>query len=151
MKRRFINEREKKSADIFLPAEDLRIEVKSGKYVYGSSVASFGSGKQIAQGKFDFCVFVPYHKYKVKEFLVFSREELTEAAEKPRRRFARFPNNACLLIRCDNLEALKKRLKPFDEEMLRIEFGLHTHPEKFVTRWDKIKSNWTKEDISCLW
>lgn len=132
---------EKKSADLYLPEENLRIEVKSGKYVYGSSVASFATGKQILREMFDFCVFVPYNKYKIKEFLIFNREELIEVAKKPRPRFARFPNNSHLLIRCDSLEDLQKRLEPYAEEMLKIEFDLHTHPEKFAERWDKIKSN----------
>ena len=32
----------------------------------------------------------------------------------------------------------KVRLKPFGEEILKIEEELHKHPEKFRDKWDKI-------------
>ena len=103
-----LNERDDKRADIYLPEEGIKVEVKSGKFVYGSSCASFGSGRQIKEGRFDFCVFTPYDENEIKEFLVFSREELAEVANRPRVKFARFPNtNPCILIRCNGYDDLK--------------------------------------------
>nr|MDO8132610.1 hypothetical protein [Candidatus Njordarchaeum guaymaensis] len=134
-----LNERDAKRADIYLPEDGIKIEVKSGKFVYGSSCASFGTGKQITEDKFDYCVFVPYRDNKIKEFLVFSRKELVEVADRPLKKFARFPKtNPCMIIRCDSYEDLKSHLESFGEEMLEIEEELHKHPEKFVDRWDRI-------------
>jgi hypothetical protein len=85
-----LNERDDKSADTYLPEEGIKVEVKSGKFVYSSSCASFGTGRQIKEAKFDYCVFVPYDENRIKEFLVFSREELAEVVDRPRVKFARF-------------------------------------------------------------
>ena len=86
-----LNRRDDKKADIYLPEENIRVEVKSGKFVYGSSCASFGKGRQIRERKFDYCVFVTYDENKIKEFLVFRREEIKEVANRRLTRFARFP------------------------------------------------------------
>ena len=135
-----LNERDNKGADIYLPEEWIKVEVKSGKFVYGSSCASFGTGRQIKEGRFDYCVFVPYDENRIKEFLVFNREELAEVADKPRAKFPRFrKTNPCLLVRCDSYGDLKSRLEPFGEAALKIEEELHKHPEKFKDRWDKIR------------
>jgi hypothetical protein len=134
-----LNERDDKAADIYLPEDRIRVEVKSGKFVDGSSCASFGMGRQIKEPRFDYCVFIPYDENKIKEFLVFSREELLEVADKPRVKFARFPKtNPCMLVRCDSYDDLKSRLQPFGEEVLKIEEELHKHPEKFRDKWSKI-------------
>jgi hypothetical protein len=134
-----LNERDEKGADIYLPKEDIKVEVKSGKFVYGSSCASFGTGRQIREGRFDYCVFVPYDENGIKEFLVFSREELAEVANKPRVKFARFPKtNPCMLVRCDGYEDLKSCLGSSGEDILKIEEELHKHPEKFKDKWNKI-------------
>lgn len=135
-----LNERENKNADIYIPDKKIRIEVKSGKFVYGSSCASFGNGSQIKEGKFDYCVFVPYNeKYQIKEFLIFKRSELTEVADKPRMNFPRFPRtNPCILVRCNDYDDLKNRLEPYGEQILKIEEELHKHPERFKDAWKKI-------------
>ena len=136
-----LNERTGKgarSADIYLPEKDIRIEVKTGKYSYGSYGASFGKGSQIKDEKFDYCVFVTYDKDGIGEYLIFSREELTEVAEKPRRKYARYPKtNPCILFRYDTFTELEKNL---GEDALKIETELHTHPERFKNRWDKMFS-----------
>jgi hypothetical protein len=134
-----LNERDVKAADIYLPKDGIRIEVKSGKFVYGSSCASFGTGRQIREGRFDYCVFAPYDENGIKEFLIFSREELAEVSNKPRAKFARFPKtNPCMLVRCHSYDDLKSRLEPFDENVLRIEEELHKYPMKFKDAWYKI-------------
>jgi len=133
------NERERKSADIYLPEEKVRVEVKSGKYE-GCSCASFGKGKQIDEGKFDYCVFVPYHDNVLDEFLVFSREELADVANRKMKKFARFPTtNPCMLVRCDSYDDLKSLLDESGERILSVEKELHMHTERFEDRWDKIK------------
>lgn len=44
-----------------LETEDgIRIEVKSGKMHKDYASASFGDGSQVTEGKFDYCVFVPF-------------------------------------------------------------------------------------------
>lgn len=134
-----LNERDSKGADIYLPEEDIKVEVKSRKFVYGSSCASFGTGRQIKEDKFDYCVFVPYEDNRIREFLVFSRKELAEVADRPLKKFARFPKtNPYMIVRCNSYQDLKSRLESFGEEILEIEEELHKHPEKFVDRWDKI-------------
>ena len=134
-----LNRRDDKKADIYLPEENIRVEVKSGKFVYGSSCASFGKGRQIRERKFDYCVFVTYDENKIKEFLVFRREEIKEVANRRLTRFARFPKtNPCMLIRCDSYDDLVNRLEPNGEKMLKIEEKLHKHPIEFRDRWDKI-------------
>lgn len=114
--------------------------MKSGKLVYRSSCASFGKGSQIKEGRFDYCVFVPYdEKYRIKEILIFKRSELVEVADKPCMNFARFPRtNPCILVRCDNYDNLKNRLEPYKEQILKIEEELHKHPERFKDAWNKI-------------
>ena len=109
-----LNERGKRGADIYLPEEDIKVEVKSGKFVYGSSCASFGKGEQIKEGRFDYCIFVPYDENRIKE-------ELAEVADMPREKFARFAKtNPCVLVRCDSYDDLKSRLDPFGENILSI-------------------------------
>jgi hypothetical protein len=135
-----LNERSDKSADIYIPDTKIRVEVKSGKFVYGFCCASFGRGSQIKEGKFDYCVFIPYDKsYRIKEFLIFKRSELTEVAEKPHEKCVRFRyTNPCVLFRCDNYEDLKSIFNYYGEQPLEIEEELHKHPEKFKDAWDKI-------------
>lgn len=82
----------RKSYDLLLPKENTRIEVKSGKWDGPNAAASFGKGSQIAEGKFDYCVFVAYEiNYKIFQAMIFSREELVEVAGRPRPHFARYP------------------------------------------------------------
>jgi hypothetical protein len=136
-----LNERTDKrarSADIYLPEKDIRIEVKTGKYSNGAYVASFREGSQIKEGKFDYCVFVTYDENGIRECLIFTRDELMEVAEKPRPPpIARYPNNACILFRYGSLTELEKGL---GKDALKIETELHTHPERFKNKWDKIFS-----------
>lgn len=135
-----LSEREDKGADIYLPVDKLKIEVKSGKFVYESSCASFGMGKQIKEGKFDYCVFVPYDETSLREFLVFSRDELAEVADRQLGSFARYPKtNPCMVIRYDSYEEYERSLERLGEKTLRIEEELHKHPEEFRDKWGKIK------------
>jgi hypothetical protein len=114
--------------------------VKSGKFANGFSCASFGRGTQIKEGRFDYCVFVPYYKnYQIKDFLIFKRSDLVQVAEKPHPNFARFRyTNPCILIWCDSNDDLKKPLEQVGEQPLKIEEMLHKHPESFKDAWDKI-------------
>ena len=134
-----LNERTGKrarGADIYLPEKDIRVEVKTGKYSYGSCAASFGKGSQIKDGKFDYCVFVTYDENGVWEYLIFSKEELMEVAEKPRPKYARYSKtNPCILFRYAGLRDLEEHL---GEDALKIETALHTHPERFKNKWDRM-------------
>ena len=127
----------RRSYDILVNGK-LRIEVKSGKYEDGCAVASFGKGDQIRDAKFDYCIFVSYDGSRVREILVFNREELKEVANKPRRKtVVRYPKtNPCILLRYDNLWDYYVAVE--QQEWLEIEVELHKHPERFLNRWDKI-------------
>jgi hypothetical protein len=128
----------RRSFDILLPESQIRIEVKSGKFE-GSATASFSDGRQITEQKFDYCVFATYDiDFRVKEALIFSREELQEVASKPRPHRAQHPkNNFCFLFRYDSLSDYLKNEE--EKDRLEIELKLHTHPEDFVSNWEKIK------------
>jgi hypothetical protein len=133
------NERRQKGADIYLSEENIRVEVKSGKYD-GWSCASFRNGEQIVKGKFDYCVFVPYLDNVPDEFLVFSRKELAEVSGRKMKKFAHHPTtNPCMLVRCDSYDDLKSLLDDSGERILNVEEELHKHPERFKDKWNKIK------------
>jgi hypothetical protein len=97
--------------------------------------ASFGKGTSIKERKFSSCVFVVFEKLQVKDYLVFSENELEGVCEKKR---GMFPNNPCNLFWCENLQEYERQV-PF-EDRLDVEKRLHTHPEDFRNRWDKIFS-----------
>ena len=128
----------RRSYDILLNG-NVRIEVKTGKHEYGvCAAASFSKGNQIRDKKFHYCIFVTYDRLRVKEILVFSREELEEVALRPRGSpVVRYPKtNPCILLRYDNLEDYLNNMEGL--EKLDIEVELHKHPERFLNRWDKI-------------
>jgi hypothetical protein len=127
----------RRSYDILVNG-NVRVEVKSGKYEDGCAAASFGKGGQIRDAKFDYCIFVSYDGPKVREILVFNREELKEVANKPRgRTVVRYPKtNPCILLRYDNVWDYYAAVE--QQEWLEIEVELHKHPERFLNRWDKI-------------
>ncbi len=136
-----LNERDETSADIYLTDIKKKIEVKSGKYDNdGWTDASFGLGKQIKNGKFDYCIFVTFSKSeegKIEEIFIFTREELKEVANISRN-VARFQStNSCLLLRCRIFAEYKDWMK--NHKQLKIEEELNEHPEKFNQKWDKIK------------
>ncbi len=137
-----LNERDVKSADIYIPKIDRRVEVKSGVFKVESGImttdASFGKGNQIKERKFDICVFVAFDGINP-EFYIFTLNELLEVGENERVNIADHPNtNPCLLILCKNYEDYEKYLKMHNEKMLNIEIDLHKNPKKYKDRWDKI-------------
>jgi len=125
--------------DLLLPEKNIRIEVKSGKYSGRSAAASFGKGFQITGAKFDFCVFTTYDiDFTIKEAMVFSREELSEVANKPRSHLAAHPTtNPCLLLRYDSIDEYLQDIE--ESYRLEIEIDLHKYPEKYVGKWSKIQ------------
>lgn len=133
-----LHEREIKSADIYIPKEEIRVEVKAG-----TSDASFGKGQQIKEKKFDYCVCVNFDEnrfYTLEEFLVFKLEELAELAENPRDKddVAHPDTNPCVLFFYQNYDDyLDKEKGP--KKKLEIEINLIKHPKKYKNRWDKIK------------
>lgn len=138
--------RERSGADIFLPKkgrEDggIRVEVKSGRWWHRRDLppwcsASFGSGAQITEQKFDQCVFVPYDDKGPREFLIFTKRDLKKVT---RRRFAEFKTNPCQLLRCQDYDDLKHILKEWKDSMLDIERELHRHPARYRDQWKKIR------------
>jgi len=72
----------------------------------------------------------------IEDAIVFSREELTEIANKPRHNLTAHPTTNtymlfAYLIQNDCLQYVK------EEDRLGIELDIHKHPEKYVNRWDK--------------
>jgi len=137
-----LNERDVRSADIYIPEINRKVEVKSGSFWEENGIkvtaASFGKGKQIRDGKFDFCVFVAFDGIKP-EFYVFSRDELVEVAENERRELADHPDtNPCLLFLCRNYDDYERYME--NSKKLNVEIDLHKNPEKYKDRWSKIFS-----------
>ncbi len=138
-----LDERDVRSADIYIPSKGPRVEVKSGLYVEDeegvfSANASFGSGNQIGK-KFDFCVFVTFDQCEPQEFFIFSSKEL-EGVKKSKRKIGAFENNQCLLVRYRSYDEYKKYFERQGrkQDMLEIEIKLHKHPEEYQ-HWDKIR------------
>ena len=129
----------RRSYDLLLPEENIRIEVKSGKYDGIGAGASFYNGHQIKDAKFDYCIFATYDiDFRIKEVMIFSREELMEVANKPRPKLAAHPTtNPCLLLRYNSLEQYVQRIEA--NQWLEIELDLHKYPEKFINNWNKIR------------
>jgi hypothetical protein len=125
--------------DLLLHDKNVRIEVKSGKFDGIGAAASFYKGHQIKEARFDYCVFVTYDiDYKIKEAMIFSREELLEIANKPRPSFAAHPKtNPCLLLRYNSLEDYIQKVEAY--KRLDIELDLHKNPENYLNNWNKIK------------
>lgn len=140
-----LDEREDKSADIYLPDKGKRVEVKTGLIDEdGYADASFGLGKQIIQKKFDYCVFVTFEGHKPKEFIIFTHGELREEVKKmiwrgKRKEFgaAHPKTNPCLLCRYPTYEEYKRKIPP--KYRLKVEKNLHMYPERYVGKWSKIK------------
>lgn len=132
-----------KNADIYLPNERIRVEVKSSifKFPQGGWNASFGKGTQITKHKFDICVFIPFsieEWWEVENTFVFTHEELREISN-PRYIMAKFKNNACLLLYHGYYENYTKYMESWDDPEYQIEIDLHKNPEKYQENWDKMK------------
>ena len=117
-----------------------KIEVKCGKlWDYGAG-ASFGKGNQIRENKFDYCVFVIIDKdsFKPKKFFVFSIKELKECTTlRPK---MTKPETPSILFYYKDFDEFEVESERTGEPVFNIEKKLHTHPEWFEDRWDKISS-----------
>ena len=132
-----------KNADIFLPVERIRVEVKSSTFKFSEMgwSASFRTGTQIINSKFDACVFItfsPEKWWKVENIFVFTLEELKEISV-PRYNSAAHKNNACLLFYHGHYANYSEYLSELKSPEYRVEIDLHKYPENFEERWDKIK------------
>src|SRR3974390_2440085 len=85
--------------------------------------ASFGKGTQITGGKFDYCVFVVFDKAseKVREVLVFRRDELKDVGRIRKGLAAHEDTNPCLLICAPTLQAYEDGVKLWGIRPLAIE------------------------------
>src|ERR1039458_3088315 len=106
-----LDERDDKGADLYLPKEDIAVEVKCGiQDEDGWACTSFGRGKQITKKKFDYCVFVVFNNKGegvVKRIFVFTRDEL-EQVHRPRRGIAaHLDTNPCLLMYAPSFKAYR--------------------------------------------
>jgi hypothetical protein len=141
-----LSEREDTSADIYLPDIQKKVEVKSCKAHDGNqdtdwAYASFGKGNQIKGGKFDYCVFVVFRNAseRVREILVFTRDELKEVAKIRKGLAAHEETNPCLLICAPTLKDYDRILQSWGVKPLKIERSLCQHRRRYVDAWDKVK------------
>ena len=137
-----LDERESTSADIYLPEEEIRLEVKSAILREdGFAYASFAVGKQIKKKKFDYCVFLTFAEtgdVQAKDIFIFNRKELREIAI-PRKRLAAHPDsNPCLLIYGRSIKAYRRQVKKWRIRAFEIEKRLHQKPRQFRNAWKKI-------------
>lgn len=135
------DERKNKNADIYLPEEDIKIEVKSGRYNSNAlAVASFGTGNQILKNKFDYCVFTAFSQNgnsQIDDAFIFTRDELVPIA-KSKREVAMHPDtNPCLLFVWKKPSDYKNNM--LKKEMVNIELDLNENRRKYNNRWEKIK------------
>ncbi|SRR6266478_3188038 len=137
-----LGDREKKTADIYLPDSKKRVEVKSSKPDDDNwAYASFGKGTQISGDKFDYCVFVIFaaKDETVKEMFVFTKSELEEV-KGGRSGVARYETtNPCGLMYAPSLKEFDEWTKKNKITAWNIERKLRKRPEKFKRRWNKIK------------
>jgi hypothetical protein len=140
-----LGKREKKSADIYLPKVDARVEVKSAcADKHGFVYASFRDGNQIKDKRFDYCVFVTFDisgNEKPKNIFVFTRKELEEVKTvKGRRGLADHEaTNPCLLICAPSSRDYEHIVKLWGIKAFKIERKLCRHPETFRNAWGKIR------------
>jgi hypothetical protein len=131
-----LNERCKTSADIFLPKCGKLVEVKSSCFHKDKwADASFRDGNQVAEGRFDYCVWVLFDVRiaKPKHIFVFTKDELKEIAIK-RNGVGRHKTNQFLLQLAPCLADFDGYTKPFT-----IEKRLITHRAQFEDAWNKIR------------
>jgi hypothetical protein len=137
-----LGKRDITEADIYLPENDIRVEVKSGKiHKDGWADASFNKGTQIKR-KFDYCVFVIFGKSnreKVENLFVFTRDELQEVAKKRKNVAAHEDSNPCLLLYSPSLKEYDAYIKEEKTTAFKIERALSRNPERFDRKWGKIK------------
>ena len=124
-----LEEREYRSADLYIPDLDKLIEVKSGY-----NCASFGKGTQISKEKFDYCVFYPVINGWIDEAYILSIDELKELL--PRPELAEHPTNVYLLFFYDDYETYKNEVNLNDR--IKIEKSLHKNPDEYRNNWEKI-------------
>jgi len=137
-----LDERDVTSADIYLPEEEIRVEVKSAILGEdGFAYASFAVGKQIKKKKFDYCVFLTFAEIgdvQPKDVFIFNREDLRKIAI-PRKRLAAHPDsNPCLLIYGRSINAYRRQVKKWRIRAFEIEKRLHQKPRQFRNAWKKI-------------
>jgi hypothetical protein len=139
-----LNQRDDKSADIFLTKTGERVEVKSSCFDDDRwAFASFTDGNQIKRDKFDYCVWLIFdekNSESPKKTFIFERKELQEVT-KARRRFASHKTNSCLLTYGRKLKSYDDWMKKHSFERLKIERELLKNPSKFTgtKAWDKIR------------
>lgn len=154
------DERDNTNADIFLPDQRKRVEVKSSIFDGG---AAFGFNvNQLTEPKFDYCVLIEFHRKKkddgwhIKNSRVMSSKEMnlneiiergnkvrklylkgSKKAKKEAREWAAHPEtNPYLLYTYQNLQEYKEIISKW---RTKIEIDLHKRPNKYNNRWDKIR------------
>jgi hypothetical protein len=133
--------RKYKNSDLYLPNEEIHVEVKSGLYDKdGWTDASFGNGAQIQGEKFDYCVFVTFDheiNYKEKELFILTLKELRSIG-KFERYVAKFETNTHLLIKAPNEKDYRSEMRKYRDHILAIELALIESPQEYDRAWEKI-------------
>ena len=123
----------------------IKVEVKTGKWqtptwdelVMKSADAVFSNYQIKNKDAFDFVVFYIHEDYKkVREILVFNREDLKEVRERRGNRASSY-----FISRVESIEDLEKWMNKYvpPEPVFNLEKQLVDNPEQFRDKWEKIK------------
>lgn len=138
-----LDEREDTSADLYLPNEKIKVEVKCGKCHNDDNwaYASFGKGNQIGAKKFNYCVFVTFNcgKESIRDVLVFSIEELEETKERRKGIAKHESTNPCIFMYAPNLKDFDDWVKESGKRAFKVERDVHRFSRRFKNAWRKIK------------
>jgi len=150
--------KEDSTADIYLPDQNIAVEVKSAQVDSNQATFSFGKGTQLSKKKFDILVCVSIEenegRWNIGEIRIIRLEEIddslllrakkiadlyskgTEKTKKEAREWADHPDtNPCLLYVYGSMKEYLKKVKKW---RTRIEMDLHKSSKGYLNRWDKI-------------
>lgn len=137
-----LGERDKTTADLCTDKGDL-IEVKAGQcQENGFAYASFGTGGQIVNGKFRYCVFVVFEKDRegrVSDIFVFTKDELKEVKRQRLNLADHSETNPCFLVYAPSIKAYNDMIKKYKSTAFKIERELTKRPSKYRRKWGKVK------------
>jgi len=148
------------TADIYLPDQNIAVEVKSAQVDGTQATFSFGKGTQLRKKKFDIVVCVSIEesegRWNIGKIRIIRLEEIddsllsrakkiaesyskgTRKARKEARDWADHPDtNPCLLYTYGSMNEYLERVKKW---RTRIEMDLHKNSKRYLNRWDKISA-----------
>jgi len=132
--------------DIYLPNEDIRIEVKTSllknEGLYPKEVKFYGwrvkNRGQKRDNKFDFLVGIALDDSFTKpKFYIFTRKEAFKVGDV---RLGRFNGIQKKITIFENIKAMKNAVKAKPKYVTEYEKYINKNQEKFLNKWGKIKN-----------